>query len=98
MRHSIEQFQCDVVVAGSGIGGLTAARTALELGAAVIVLEKAPESGGSAALSGGSAWTAANVDAWLSVQPGGDPLMGKALIENYLDGVESNSWPRDIRS
>ena len=87
MRHSIEQFQCDVVVAGSGIGGLTAARTALEHGASVIVLEKAPESGGSAALSGGAAWTAANVDAWLSVQPGADPLMGKALIENYLDGV-----------
>ncbi len=87
MKDGIDQLQADVVVAGSGIGGLTTARTALERGASVLVIEKAPEVGGSAALSGGSAWTAANVDAWLSVQPGGNPAMGQALVANYLDGV-----------
>ena len=89
MKDAFDHLRADVVVAGAGIGGLTAARTALEQGASVLVIEKAPEIGGSAALSGGAAWTAANVDAWLSVQPGADPAMGQALVDNYLDGV---SW------
>lgn len=87
MKDGFDRLQADVVVAGAGIGGLTAARTALEQGASVLVIEKAPEIGGSAAVSGGSAWTAANVDAWLSVQPGGNAAMGQALVENYMDGV-----------
>lgn len=87
MKEAFDHLQADVVVAGAGIGGLTAARTALEQGASVLVIEKAPEVGGSAAVSGGAAWTAANVDAWLSVQPGGDASMGQALVENYLEGV-----------
>ncbi|MYD94371.1 MAG: FAD-binding protein [Chloroflexi bacterium] len=87
MKDGFDHLQADVVVAGAGIGGLTAARTALEQGASVLVIEKAPDIGGSAAVSGGSAWTAANVDAWLSVQPGGDAAMGQALVDNYLDGV-----------
>ena len=87
MKDAFDHLQADVVVAGAGIGGLTAARTALEHGASVLVIEKAPEIGGSAAVSGGAAWTAANVEAWLSVQPGANPAMGQALIDNYLDGV-----------
>ena len=87
MKDAFDHLQADIVVAGSGIGGLTAARTALAEGASVLVIEKAPETGGSAAVSGGSAWTAANVEAWLSVQPGGDRAMGQALVDNYLDGV-----------
>ncbi|MDD9996785.1 MAG: FAD-dependent oxidoreductase [Rhodospirillaceae bacterium] len=87
MKEAFDHLQADVVVAGSGIGGLTAARTALAEGASVLVIEKAPETGGSAAVSGGSAWTAATVEAWLSVQPGGDRAMGQALVANYLDGV-----------
>ncbi len=87
MKDAFDHLQADIVVAGAGIGGLTAARTALEQGASVLVIEKAPEVGGSAAVSGGAAWTAANVDAWLSVQPGGDASMGQALVENYLEGV-----------
>ncbi len=87
MKDAFDHLQADIVVAGAGIGGLTAARTALEQGASVLVIEKAPEVGGSAAVSGGAAWTAANVDAWLSVQPGGDAAMGQALVENYLEGV-----------
>ncbi len=93
MKEAFDHLQADVVVAGAGIGGLTAARTALAEGASVLVIEKAPEIGGSAAVSGGSAWTAANVDAWLSVQPGGSPAMGQALVENYLDGVK---WFADL--
>jgi succinate dehydrogenase/fumarate reductase flavoprotein subunit len=78
----------DVIVAGAGIGGLVAARTAQEAGADVILLEKSPTIGGSAAVSGGSAWCAADLDAWLSVQPGADPALGQALIKGYFEGIE----------
>lgn len=54
-----EEAQADVVVVGGGASGLAAA--ALESGARVIVLEKAPHTGGSAALSAGIV-TAASTD------------------------------------
>jgi succinate dehydrogenase/fumarate reductase flavoprotein subunit len=81
-------MKADVVIAGAGIGGLTAARSAQELGARVLVLEKAPASGGSAAMSGGGLWCAADPEAWRSVQPGGDPALGGALIDHFREGVE----------
>lgn len=40
---SIESHSFDVVVAGCGVGGLSAAVTALEAGASVAILERAPE-------------------------------------------------------
>lgn len=56
-----EEAQADVVVVGGGASGLAAAAVALESGARVIVLEKAPHTGGSAALSAGIV-TAAGTD------------------------------------
>ena len=56
-----EEAQADVVVVGGGAAGLAAAAAALESGARVIVLEKAPHTGGSAALSAGIV-TAAGTD------------------------------------
>lgn len=56
-----EEAQADVVVVGGGTSGLAAAASALESGARVIVLEKAPHTGGSAALSAGIV-TAAGTD------------------------------------
>ena len=56
-----EEAQADVVVVGGGASGLAAAASALESGARVIVLEKAPHTGGSAALSAGIV-TAASTD------------------------------------
>jgi 3-oxosteroid 1-dehydrogenase len=49
-----EEF--DVVVAGSGAAGMTAALAAAELGLSVVVIEKAPRFGGSTARSGGGVW------------------------------------------
>lgn len=45
--------KADVVVIGAGASGLAAAAAAAEAGAKVVVLEKAPQAGGSLALSNG---------------------------------------------
>jgi len=49
-------MECDVLVAGSGAGGLAAAITARRLGLEVIVAEKEPLFGGTTARSGGWLW------------------------------------------
>jgi 3-oxosteroid 1-dehydrogenase len=51
----------DVIVAGSGAAGMTAALTAAHLGATVVVLEKTGVFGGSTARSGGGIWAPGNV-------------------------------------
>lgn len=45
---------CEVLVIGGGLAGFTAAHTAADAGAQVLLLEKADEVGGSTVLSGGS--------------------------------------------
>ena len=55
-----------------------------EAGAQVTVLEKAPKIGDSTAILGGTVWCAEDLEAWLSVQPGSDPTLGKTLIDNFL--------------
>ena len=55
-----EPAEFDVVVAGSGAAGLTAALTATELGLSAVVIEKAGAFGGSTARSGGGIWAPGN--------------------------------------
>jgi 3-oxosteroid 1-dehydrogenase len=57
---SLEPVTFDVVVAGSGAAGMTAALTAAELGLSVVVIEKAGAFGGSTARSGGGIWAPNN--------------------------------------
>ena len=80
-------IEADVIVAGGGMGGLTAACSAQEAGARTVLLEKAPRIGGSAAASGGTIWCATDLEGWLSVQPGGDPALGRALIASFFEGI-----------
>lgn len=54
------ELDCDVLVIGSGAGGLSAAVTAAYHGLKVIVVEKAPVCGGATSWSGGWAWTPGN--------------------------------------
>ena len=78
----------DFIVAGAGIGGLVAARSAQEHGARVLVIEKADRIGGSAAASGGTVWCARDINEWLKVQPDGDTELGQALIDGFEEGIE----------
>jgi 3-oxosteroid 1-dehydrogenase len=55
-----EPAEFDVVVAGSGAAGMTAALTAAQLGLSVLVIEKAGVFGGSTARSGGGIWAPGN--------------------------------------
>ncbi|SNS69653.1 3-oxosteroid 1-dehydrogenase [Rhodococcoides kyotonense] len=50
----------DIVVVGSGAGGMTAALTAAHRGLRVVVIEKASHFGGSTARSGGGVWIPGN--------------------------------------
>jgi phytoene dehydrogenase-like protein len=53
-------LSCDVLVIGSGAGGLCTAVTAAHLGLDVIVIEKEPVFGGTTAWSGGWMWVPRN--------------------------------------
>lgn len=48
--------EVDVLVVGSGVGAMSAAITAHDLGARVLMVEKSPQYGGSSAMSGGGLW------------------------------------------
>jgi 3-oxosteroid 1-dehydrogenase len=88
----------DIVVAGSGAAGMTAALAAARLGASVVVLEKTGAFGGSTARSGGGIWAPGNVVlrragvvdtpeqalAYLEYVTGGDVPAGplRALLEH----------------
>lgn len=50
----------DVIVAGSGAAGLTAAASAAAAGASVLVVEASERFGGTSALSGGGVWVPGN--------------------------------------
>ena len=54
------EWECDLLVLGSGAGGLSAAVTAAHLGLQVIVAEKDPQFGGTTAWSGGWMWVPRN--------------------------------------
>lgn len=56
----MEKIECDVLVAGSGAAGLTAAFTAAHEGLDVIMVEKEPVFGGTTAYSAGVIWIPGN--------------------------------------
>ncbi len=51
-----QQITCDLLVVGSGLGGLATAITAAKSGLSVIIAEKEPLFGGTTARSGGFMW------------------------------------------
>jgi len=78
-----------VVVCGGGLAGLSAAVTAQEAGASVLLIEKAPELGGTTKLSGGLLWTFADYEEARRKVPHGDPALQWLVLETL---AESRSW------
>lgn len=73
-----------VLVCGGGLAGLSAGVTALEAGAGVTLVEKAPEVGGTTRLSGGLLWTFADYEEARRLVANGDPAL-QWLVYDTLD-------------
>ena len=66
----------DIVIIGSGAGGLCAALTTRAFGSEVLVLEKQAMIGGNSALSGGTMWI-----------PGNELMREEGLTDSFEDGL-----------
>jgi 3-oxosteroid 1-dehydrogenase len=84
----MEQFDHleDVVVVGSGAGGMAAAWTAAKHGLGTLVIEKCPVFGGNSALSGGGAWLP-NAPYFLRRGERDDPEKLLAYLRTIAPGV-----------
>jgi len=84
-------MECDVVVAGSGSAGLTAAIVAAQAGLEVLLVEKTAYFGGITALSGGGCWVPQN---HLMAQVGLTDT--REAAERYIHRVVGNYIRPDI--
>src|SRR5579859_2627381 len=87
-----ESVEVDVVVAGSGAAGMTAALTAAALGRSVLVLEKLDHYGGSTARSGGGVWIPGN-----AVLKRAGVTSDEAATRDYLRFVSGEEVPDELR-
>lgn len=82
--------EVDLLVLGSGAGGLSAALTAAAEGASVLVLEKTEYLGGTTAYSAGTCWVPNN-----RFQQQMGILDDQERAVRYLDAVVADKAPRD---
>lgn len=93
-----DKHEFDVIVAGSGAGGLSAAVTAAKLGLDVLVIEKEAMFGGTTARSGGVLWIPGNPHAAaLGIR---DDIEGarayvRALAGNSYDAARVDAFLRN---
>lgn len=79
----------DVVVAGGGMAGLSAALAAAEHGAAVLVLEKANRPGGNANFSAGMFLGSSDFEGMRAYIPDGDAELQRMHCRRFLEAL---SW------
>ncbi|AQA06244.1 3-ketosteroid-delta-1-dehydrogenase [Mycobacterium sp. MS1601] len=85
--------ECDVLVAGSGAGGVTGAYTAAREGLRVILVEATEKFGGTTAYSGGGGmWLPANA---VLARAGGDDTVDDAV--EYYFAVVGDRTPRALQ-
>ncbi len=87
MSRSADLIECDLLVIGAGMAGLSAAGWAAERGARVIVVERAADIGGSAFLSGGVLWTATSPGR-MGLYGGGDAGLASQVLRTYPAALE----------
>lgn len=84
--------ECDVLVVGSGAGGMTGAYTAAREGLSVILAESTDRFGGTTAYSGGGMWFPGNA---VLRRDGADADMDRARA--YYHEVVGNRTPRALQ-
>jgi len=92
-----EHASCDLIVVGSGAGGLSAAVTAATLGLDVVVVEKAKVFGGTTAWSGGWMWVPRNplaVAAGIEEDDEGPRTYLRHLLGAQYDGERIEAYLR----
>ncbi|WP_344415798.1 FAD-dependent oxidoreductase [Pseudonocardia ailaonensis] len=82
----------DVLVIGGGMAGMTAAARATRRGARVVLVEVAPNLGGSATYAG-YIWTAPSHEVMDVENPQGGLELRRALVDRFSDGVD---WIRQM--
>jgi succinate dehydrogenase/fumarate reductase flavoprotein subunit len=87
----MDTLNIDFLVFGGGMAGMTAAAKVASEGRIVLVVEKGPEIGGSAVLSGGKLWTAKSMELFEQETPGGDPVLRRAVFDMFDEAV---AWVR----
>ncbi|MDT0202706.1 FAD-binding protein [Nocardioides sp. AE5] len=81
----------DLLVLGGGMAGMTAAARAATAGASVLVVDVAPQVGGSARFAG-VAWTAPSHEVMDRINPDGDPELRRVVVDEFpatLDWIRS---------
>ena len=88
-------MEADIVVIGSGAGGLTAAVVAARQGLKVVLLEATATFGGTTAISGGGVWIPANrhmPELGFDDSPDLARTYLKAVVGNYYNGVKIDAF------
>jgi succinate dehydrogenase/fumarate reductase flavoprotein subunit len=89
---AVPEQPVDLLVLGGGMAGLAAAASAAQQGASVVLVEKAPRTGGSAEYAG-YIWTVPTLEVMREVNPGGDRSLAERLVE---DCPRATEWVRSL--
>lgn len=85
-------IETDYAVAGASLGGCISALVAAENGLNVVLLEKGPETGGTALSSAGGLYIIGDgpydLDHMQDIAPDVDDDLGEALADNFTDTIE----------